>query len=205
MLGDHGLELRRSLPCGARARDRPRSAPRAPRGADRRAGAASIWANGSDANSASAGPRHRPSASRNSPEARSASTFRASATSDSKRSRSSSPGSTTSEIARRPGTRTPSGKSFRKPRDVRLQRRHRRLRRLLAPEIMDQPLTRDDPVRAQQQHGENRPLTLTSQRKRPIARAHLQRAKHSKVHPASCSDTLSHLQAAFQRATARKR
>ena len=53
------------------------------------------------------------------------------------------------------------------------------------PELVEEPLTGDDLVRVQEQIGEERPLSLSSQRERPTLRQCLDRSEDPKVHRAS--------------------
>ncbi len=53
------------------------------------------------------------------------------------------------------------------PRNRVLERGRRGLRRLFAPDEIDEPIGRDHPSRLEQQRGEQRPLLLTAERDRP--------------------------------------
>src|SRR5581483_1119180 len=70
-------------------------------------------------------------------------------------------------------------------RDVHLQRLVRRLRRVVLPEGVEQPVLRDDLVRVQQQDGQERPLLRAAQVDDPVAGDDLQRAEDPELHRAS--------------------
>jgi hypothetical protein len=58
-----------------------------------------------------------------------------------------------------------------------------RRRRALAPERVDQPLTRDDLVRVQQQQREHGPLPRTAERERSFFAHDLERSQQPEVQP----------------------
>ena len=89
------------------------------------------------------------------------------------------------QIAGRPGQQDPLRQQLAQARDVHLQRRHGRLGRLIAPELVDQTLARDDPICAQQQERQHRPLLRAPQRERPITPLHLERAEQPVLHARS--------------------
>src|SRR5205823_5198543 len=59
-----------------------------------------------------------------------------------------------------------------------------------APEVVDEPIGRDDLVRPRQQQGEQRPLTLASEGERPFAIDGLQGAKDPELHRSAGSQWL---------------
>src|SRR5262249_41248740 len=63
-----------------------------------------------------------------------------------------------------------------------LHRGCRGLRRPLAPDPVDQLVLRDDMVRPQEEHGENRSLPWTAERHHAGLRARLERAQESELH-----------------------
>ena len=67
-------------------------------------------------------------------------------------------------------------------RDVVLQDLPGRRRRTPAPQLVDQPLARDDLVAMQQQIPEHRPLAIAAHSDRAVAIGHLQRPENSVVH-----------------------
>jgi hypothetical protein len=69
-----------------------------------------------------------------------------------------------------------------KPRNVHLHRVARRRRRVVGPQLLDEAIARHDPIRAQQQHREERALPRTTQREALPVRADFERTKDSKVH-----------------------
>jgi hypothetical protein len=86
------------------------------------------------------------------------------------------------QIAGRPRHERLGREQLAQPRHVDLDDRDRRLRRLIPPQLVDQPLTRDNPVRVQEQQREQRALLRTSQRKQPIALVDLERSEDPELH-----------------------
>ena len=74
------------------------------------------------------------------------------------------------------------------PRDVRLEAMRGRRRRLIAPDLVDQPLDRDDLARVQQQDGENRALLRAPEPKRTPVRPRLERAEQPEPDPIPAAD-----------------
>jgi hypothetical protein len=87
------------------------------------------------------------------------------------------------DIARRPRDEdvVPSER-LAKLRDADAERRRAGRGRLLAPELVDQPVARDDLVRVEQEHREQRPLPRSRERKRATALEHLERTQDPKLH-----------------------
>src|SRR5262245_16732982 len=71
--------------------------------------------------------------------------------------------------------------------DVYLQRLPRRLRRALRPQRVDQAIPGNDPVRAQQQHAEERPVLCATHVDRAPVLEHFQRPENPKLHRPSPS------------------
>jgi hypothetical protein len=71
-------------------------------------------------------------------------------------------------VAPRPRHEDVSAEDLSKKDDSVLERRRRRPWRLLTPKLVDDPLRRDDSVRAQEQDGEQRTLALSVDRKRAV-------------------------------------
>ena len=69
--------------------------------------------------------------------------------------------------------------------DAHLQRRAARIRRLLAPQVVDEPVGRHDLVNAQQQNREQRALLGARQRHQRVAVGDLERAEDPEVHRVS--------------------
>ena len=67
-------------------------------------------------------------------------------------------------------------------RDVDLERRRRRRRRRVGPELVDQPLDRDDPAGLEREDGQERPLLATTDRDRPAVAPHLEWTEHGVLH-----------------------
>ena len=67
-------------------------------------------------------------------------------------------------------------------RDAHLQRGHARGRRAFRPELVEQPVARDDLVRVQEQEREQRPLARPAERQRPTAVGDLKRSKDPELH-----------------------
>ena len=87
------------------------------------------------------------------------------------------------EVAGRPGHEHVRPEQLAQRRDRSLQRRHRRLRRLVAPELLDELRRRDDLVRVQEQRGEEAALAAPGgQADRCSVRAcRLERAEHAEL------------------------
>ena len=66
--------------------------------------------------------------------------------------------------------------------DVHLERLDRRVGRVVLPEGVDQAIARDDPVRMQQEHGEQRPLLGAGDVDRPAVLAQLERSENPVLH-----------------------
>lgn len=62
-------------------------------------------------------------------------------------------------------------------RDVALEHVHRRLWRRVAPDLIDQPVGRDDLIRVQEEQRENSPLLRAAERERSPIRSDLERAQ----------------------------
>src|SRR5207248_8375613 len=71
------------------------------------------------------------------------------------------------------------------PRDVSVERLLDARRRPLAPERVDQPVARDDLVRVQHEHGEQRALLRAAERDEPAVDPHLERAENRGLHATS--------------------
>ena len=67
-------------------------------------------------------------------------------------------------------------------RDADLQRRHAGGGRPVSPELVHQPVARDDLVRVQKQQRKQRPLARAAERQRPAVAGHLQRSKDPELH-----------------------
>ncbi len=76
-------------------------------------------------------------------------------------------------------------------RDVDLQRLSRRLRRLLVPEGLDQPLLRDHAVRVHGKHGERGTLLGAAEVERPPVVEHFERAEDAEIHRLCLAVTLA--------------
>ena len=76
-------------------------------------------------------------------------------------------------------------------RDVDLQRLSRRLRRLLVPEGLDQPLVRDHAVRVHCEHGERGTLLGAAEVERPPVVEHFERAEDAEIHRLCLAVTLA--------------
>ena len=76
-------------------------------------------------------------------------------------------------------------------RDVDLQRLSRRLRRLLVPEGLDQPLLRDHAVRVHCEHGERGTLLGAAEVERPPVVEHFERAEDAEIHRLCLAVTLA--------------
>src|SRR6266536_4789025 len=68
------------------------------------------------------------------------------------------------------------------PRDVAVERRRRGLRRLFAPELLDQPVAGDDLVRVQQQEREERASLLSTELQGSTVIPHLEWAEQPELH-----------------------
>ena len=68
-------------------------------------------------------------------------------------------------------------------RDIDLQRVLRRLGRLVAPQLVDQPLGGDGLARAEQQRGEERARLRAGDREQAVAVGDLERAEQAELHP----------------------
>ena len=90
-------------------------------------------------------------------------------------------------------TSTPGRQQLPQPRHVDLHRRDRRLRRLLAPELVDQPLARDDAVRVQQRAARAGRAASRPERDRLAADANLQRPQQPELELISRRQLLSHV------------
>jgi hypothetical protein len=82
------------------------------------------------------------------------------------------------------------------PRDVLVQGGGSVLRLVIAPELLDQAVTRDDAARPEQQEGEQAPLLDASQAKLPLAFPDLERTKDAKVEAARQTPTVPGVSAA---------
>ena len=189
---------RRSARRGGRARDPPRSAPRSPPAASPPGDRSRRCANASSelGERRPAPQRQRLRNSRGRCAAGSLSA--ASATRRSKRSTSTRSGSTCEHVAGRPRQQrvrqaAPCAGARRN-----LHVRDGRRRRLLAPELVDQSLARDDPIRVQQQQSQQGPLLRAPEGKRPIFHPYLQRTQDPVVHSASFSAPFSARLVAFK-------
>ena len=67
-------------------------------------------------------------------------------------------------------------------RDLVRERVARGLGRLVAPQLLEQPLARQDVVSVQQQDGEQRALARSADQEPPTVRAHLEWAQDEKFH-----------------------
>jgi hypothetical protein len=74
---------------------------------------------------------------------------------------------------------------FAQPRDLNPQRMNRRIDRLIAQELVDQPLTSHDPVRAAQQQRQQSPLAGPADLHRSAVAADLQRPQDSELQPSA--------------------
>ena len=87
-------------------------------------------------------------------------------------------------VAGRAGEEPAVAELFAQPGNVALDDLCDRRRRRLPPQLVDQPLRRDDVVGVQQQDGEQRPLLAAAEHERTIVLDHLQRAKKPKFQSA---------------------
>jgi hypothetical protein len=74
------------------------------------------------------------------------------------------------------------GKQLPQPRNVAVQRRRRGLRRLFAPELLDQPVAGDHLVRAQQEERKEGAALLTPELDHSAAIEHLKWAEQPELH-----------------------
>ena len=135
----------------------------------------------SNATSASGGPRQIASAVRRPCERDCASPPRAAATRRSKRRRSSSSPSTSTRVTRCPRDEHAERKHLPKLRDEVLKRGLRGPRRLLPPQLTDQPVGRDHLSAVDQQEGEQCTLFLAPEHDSPALVDHLKRAEDPKL------------------------
>ena len=101
-------------------------------------------------------------------------------------------------VAGRPGDDQAAGlasaasvQRFAKPRHCHLERPDRLLAPVTGPELIDQPVARDDLVGMQQEHAEQCPLLGTAQRNGPAAFDRLDRSEDVEVHRSSPAANLT--------------
>ena len=111
-----------------------------------------------------------------------ANSSRPSASSRSKRRRSSSSRPELEHVAGRARQQRPGREQLAQPRHVDVQGLHRRLGRLLAPELVDQPVAGEHLVRVHEQQRQQRALLRARERQRPVAVANLQRSQDPELH-----------------------
>jgi hypothetical protein len=98
------------------------------------------------------------------------------------------PGLYREHISRRLGAKNPRGQDAAQVRDMHLQRLAGRLRRAIAPQLVDEAVGRDDLVAMQEQDRQEPPLLGRAEANRAPFVDDLQRAKDSEVHP-NCEST----------------
>ena len=86
------------------------------------------------------------------------------------------------QVAHRPGDETALRKRSAQTRDGRLQRIHRRWRRILSPQLHKQPLGRHDLVGVQHQQGEDGPLAHPSHCNRQPILCEFERTQEANLH-----------------------
>jgi hypothetical protein len=85
-------------------------------------------------------------------------------------------------ISRRARAQDPCRQDLAQPRDVDLHHLLRRLRHVLAPEVVDDPVGRERAVRVHEQQRQERTRLASSQQHLPIAVADLERSEDAEVH-----------------------
>ena len=101
------------------------------------------------------------------------------------------------QVAGRPGQQSLRGQQLAQPRDVDLQALHRGLGRLVAPELVDQTVAREDVVRVHEQQREQRALLGARERQRPLPVMDLERTRTRYSIAASCKRAFTDLQMLF--------